>query len=133
MTTDDRELADFLNEDIERLETEIAALKAERDRLQSEADYTRTERDTVMGYLKDAEIAVAALKAERDHYLKLYTERVDERDRLQAALDGRVATIALHKILNLAQHGTPPDYHRWISTLDNIAEIARRALDRPVS
>jgi predicted nuclease with TOPRIM domain len=45
---------------------EIATLKAERDRLQSEADYTRTERGTVMGYLKDAEIAVAALKAERD-------------------------------------------------------------------
>jgi len=51
-----------------------------------------------------------------------------ERDRLRAALEGRTATIALHKILNLAQHGTPPDYHQWLSTLDNIAEIARRAL-----
>ena len=51
-----------------------------------------------------------------------------ERDRLRAALEGRTATIALHKILNLAQHGTPPDYHQWLSTLDNIAGIARRAL-----
>ena len=37
--------------------------------------------------------------------------------------------IALHKILNLAQHGTPPDYGKWLSTLDEIAEIARRALE----
>jgi hypothetical protein len=36
--------------------------------------------------------------------------------------------IALHKILNLAQHGTPPDYTRWLTVLDEIALIAREAL-----
>ena len=40
--------------------------KAERNRLLSEADYTHTERDTVMGYLKDKEAEIAALQAERD-------------------------------------------------------------------
>jgi hypothetical protein len=78
----------------------------------------------------------AALKAERDalalqvvRWKREADELYASNELLRAALDGRIATIALHKILNLAQHGTPPDYQRWISTLDNIAEIAHRALE----
>ena len=46
---------------------EIATLKAERDKLRSELDYTHTERDTLMSYLKDRE-------AERDQLRAAFTE-----------------------------------------------------------
>jgi hypothetical protein len=39
-------------------------LTAEQNRLRSELDYTHTERDTVVGYLKDKEVEITALKAE---------------------------------------------------------------------
>jgi hypothetical protein len=42
--------------------------------------------------------------------------------------ESRRYIVALHKILNLARHGTPPDYKRWITLLDLIAETAREAL-----
>ena len=109
---------------------EIAALKAELERA---AFIIGTYRAALEAINRPFDITMTGL--ETANLLREIARRAvkgnggGESSGVQAALDGRAATIALHKILNLAQHGTPPDYQRWISTLDNIAEIAHRALE----
>ena len=106
---------DFRDEEIAVLKANLKDCRELSElRLQSEQKLL-AERDALT-------LQVVRWKREAD---ELYASN----ELLRAALDGRIATIALHKILNLAQHGTPPDYQRWISTLDNIAEIAHRALE----
>ena len=96
---------------------EIAALKAERDRLLSEADYTHTERDTVVGYLKDKEAEVAALRGELAASEAECDDRCKNEARLRAVRDRLRAAL---------QHIYDLDIRH---TTETVEKIARRALE----